>query len=172
MIEVRVGDLASVRADALVRPVRSDGESITAVGRRLEVAAGPAVGSRLQDMGDLPVGGAVITPGGELPTPFLIHTVLQSPEEPVTAPGVRRALVNALRRASEFGIRLLALPPVGVGPGNLDAQEAARILGEVLAEHRQGGEEPRNLLIVVESDYEHQVFGRLASAEEPSSPEA
>lgn len=172
MISVRAGDLSALEADAVVRTVRSDGEAITAVGRRLEVGAGPAVATRLQEMGDLPVGGAVIMPAGDLPADFLIHAVLQSPDEPVTAAGVRRALVNVLRRATGFGIRSLALPPMGVGPGNLDAQEAARIMGEVLASHLQGGEEPRDLLIVVESDYEQQVFGRLMPGEEEPDPGA
>jgi O-acetyl-ADP-ribose deacetylase (regulator of RNase III) len=118
--------------------------------------------ARLQELGDLPVGSAVITPGGDLPASFVIHVVVQSPEEPVTSAGVRRGLVNALRRASEFSIGSVALPPMGVGPGNLDAEEAARVLEDVVSEHLQAGEEPHDLLIVVESEYEMEVFGRLA----------
>ena len=109
------------------------------------------------------MGGAVLTPGGALSASFLIHVVVQSPDEPVTASGIRRGLLNALRRASEFGIASLAFPPVGVGPGNLDVEDAARILQEVLSEHHEGGENPRELLIVVESEYEEEVFGRLIS---------
>lgn len=163
MIEVRRVDLADSALEAVVRPVRSDGEAVTQLGRRLEIAAGPEITERLRELGDLPVGGAVITPGGELPASFLIHVVVQSPEEPVTSSGVRRGLVNALRRASEFGIGQVAFPPVGVGPGNLEIEDAARILNEVLVEHHEGGEKPRDLLIVVESDYEEEVFGRLVS---------
>ncbi|HSR42022.1 MAG TPA: macro domain-containing protein, partial [Longimicrobiales bacterium] len=117
MIRVLRQALADAEAEAVVRPVRSDGEAITGPGRRLEVAAVTDWSARLGEMGDLPVGVAVLTPGGELPASFVIHVVVQSPEEPVTAAGVRRGLVNVLRRASEFGIDSLALPPLGVGPG-------------------------------------------------------
>lgn len=168
MIVVRRQDLAAAAADveAVVRPVRSDGEALTAVGRRLEVAAGPDVVARLREMGDLPVGGALLTPGGDLASSFLVHVVVQAPDEPVTEAGVRRGLVNALRRASELGIASLALAPLGVGAGNLDAEAAARIMEEVVGEHRDSGEPPRTLVIVVESDYEERIFGRLASGEE------
>lgn len=163
MIEIRREDLATTSIEAVVRPIRSDGEAVNQLGRRLEITAGPDLAERLRELGELPVGGAVLTPGGDLPASFVIHVVVQSPDEPVTSSGIRRGLVNALRRASEFGITSLALPPVGMGPGNLEVEEAARILHEILSEHRQGGENPRELLIVVESEYEEEVFGRLIS---------
>lgn len=161
MIEIRREDLATTSIEAVVRPIRSDGEAVNQLGRRLEITAGPELAERLRELGELPVGGAVLTPGGDLPASFVIHVVVQSPDEPVTSSGIRRGLVNALRRASEFGITSLALPPVGMGPGNLEVEEAARVLHEILSEHRQGGENPRELLIVVESEYEEEVFGRL-----------
>lgn len=172
MIAVRRQDLAEAAdgVEAVLRPVRSDGESLNAVGRRLEVAAGADVLARLQEMGELPVGGALLTPGGDLAAPFLIHVVVQGPDEPVTEAGVRRGLMNALRRASEFGIGSMALPPLGVGPGSLDPEAAATLMDEVLGAHRKAGEEPRSLVIVVESDYEKQIFGRLASGEEIPTP--
>jgi len=163
VIEIRREDLATTSIEAVVRPIRSDGEAVNQLGRRLEITAGPDLAERLRELGELPVGGAVLTPGGDLPASFVIHVVVQSPDEPVTSSGIRRGLVNALRRASEFGITSLALPPVGMGPGNLEVEEAARILHEILSEHRQGGENPRELLIVVESEYEEEVFGRLIS---------
>jgi O-acetyl-ADP-ribose deacetylase (regulator of RNase III) len=163
VIEVRREDLSTTTLEAVVRPIRSDGEAVNQIGRRLEIAAGPELAERLRELGEFPVGGAVLTPAGNLSTSFVIHVVVQSPDEPVTPSGVRRGLVNALRRASELGIASLALPPVGMGPGNLDAEDAARILNEVLTEHHEGGENPRELLIVVESEYEEEVFGRLIS---------
>ena len=141
-VRARVGDLAQSDAAAVVRSVRSDGEAITAVGRRLERLAGAAVARRLQGLGDLPVGGAVITPAGELPAQFIIHVVLQSAEEPVTPQTVQRALVNALRRARDLGLETVAFPPVGSGAGNLDSEVAADLLVEVLTTHLRDGDAP------------------------------
>jgi O-acetyl-ADP-ribose deacetylase (regulator of RNase III) len=167
-VRVRLGDLGSSDASAVVRSIRSDGESITAVGRRLEQLAGAALARRLQSLGDLPVGGAVITPAGDLPAQFIIHAVLQSAEEPVTAHTVQRALVNALRRARDLGLESVAFPPVGTGAGNLDAEVAAHLLVEVLTTHLQDGEVPRSFEIFVESAYEQDLYARELSARKPA----
>jgi O-acetyl-ADP-ribose deacetylase (regulator of RNase III) len=160
------GELGESRASAVVRPVRSDGEAITAVGRRLELLAGAAVAERLQALGDLPVGGAVITPAGALAAEFIVHAVLQSAEEPVSALSVQRALVNVVRRARDLGLASVAFPPVGTGAGNLDAEVAARILVEVLRDHLREGADPRSFEIRVESPYEEELFLRLVAATE------
>jgi O-acetyl-ADP-ribose deacetylase (regulator of RNase III) len=159
-LAVRVGDLSESAADAVVRPVRSDGEAITAAGRRLGLAAGELVMQRLQGLGDLPVGGAVITPGGSLPAQFIIHAVLQSVEDPVSAVTVRRALLNVLRRARDLGLSSLALPLLGTGAGNLEAEEAARLLLEALRDHLAHGEDPRSFEVVVDNAYEEGLFAR------------
>ncbi len=146
--------------ECVVRAARSDGASITPVARRVETAAGPDVRRRVEAMGELPVGSAVLTPGGELPVRFLLHVVLQSAQEPVTAAVVQRATGNALARAADFGMAEVALPPLGTHAGNLQAEESARSMGAAIAEHRVRNPTPDSITIVVESDYELDVFER------------
>lgn len=164
MIEVRRGDLADVLTGAVLRPISSEGDPVTPMGRRLEVAAGSDLGSRLDWIGELPVGGAVITPGGNLSAAFVIHVVVQSAVESVSAVGVERALVNGVRRAAEWGVDEVALPPVGLGPGNLDPEEAARIAVKVIRDHLATGEPPSTFTIVVENDFEEQLYFRQVTA--------
>ena len=80
MIEVRLADLAEVQVGAVMRPVSSDFSPVTPAMRRLDQAAGPAVEAQCARMGDLPVGSAVITPGGGLPADFIVHIAVRSPE--------------------------------------------------------------------------------------------
>jgi O-acetyl-ADP-ribose deacetylase (regulator of RNase III) len=167
-LAVRVGELGKSDAAAVVRAVRSDGEAITAAGRRLELLAGETVAQRLQGLGDLPVGGAVITPAGELSAQFIIHAVLQSVEDPVSAVTVRRALVNVLRRARDLGIDSLALPLLGAGAGNLDAEDAARLLVEALRDHLTQDENPRSFEIVVDNSYEQGLFAHEVAGRGPT----
>lgn len=164
MIRVVRDDLARIQVECRIRPARSDGESVSAVGRRLEAAAGPGVMERVQGQGDSPVGTAILTPAGDLPGDFLIHVVLQSAEEGATAAVVRRGLLNALRRAADFGIETVALPPLGLGAGNLEAEESAKVMVEVIRNHVSGGREPLTFEIVVESEFEESVFASLAAA--------
>lgn len=164
MIRIRRGDLRDAVVDAVVRPLDSDGRPVSQAGRRVEVAAGPTLGSRIEDLGGLPVGGAVITPAGELPATFVIHVVDRSREESPSPLTVHRALVNGLRRASEWGVETLAVPPVGLGPGNMEPEDAARVLFDVLREHMDSGAEPRDVTIVVETDFEEELYLRMLSA--------
>jgi O-acetyl-ADP-ribose deacetylase (regulator of RNase III) len=94
--------------------------------------------------------------------------VVRSVDEPVSTHGVERAFRNGLRRLREWGIESVALPPLGTGAGNLDAEDVARIMIEVIQEHTAQFEHPRRFTIVVENDYEEQAFARqLARLELP-----
>ena len=118
-------------------------------------------------MGELPVSSAVLTPGGDLPAGFIIHAVLEGVEEAPSALGIQRALVNGLRRAREWEIASLALPPLGLGAGALDAEGSAQAMIEVLLDHLRDGEPPTELVIVVENPYEEELFRRLVTAAGP-----
>lgn len=160
MIHVALGTLAELPATALLNPVDAHWQAATPVSRRVEMAAGAELEAQRQALGELPVGSAVITSAGELPAQFLIHVVVRSREEPVSPAGIRRGLQNALRRAVEWGIRDLAMPPLGTGAGNLDAEEAAALMLPLLREHLENNDCPAQVSIVVESAYELEAFQR------------
>jgi O-acetyl-ADP-ribose deacetylase (regulator of RNase III) len=152
--------------ECVVRPARSDGASVTPVARRIETAAGPGILHRIEAMGELPVGSAVLTPGGELPVRFILHVVLQSDQEPVTVEAVRRATANALARAADFGIETVAFPPLGTHAGQLESADAAHAMAAAVEEHRLRHERPGDVLVVVESEYDRDVYGRIVGGEQ------
>jgi O-acetyl-ADP-ribose deacetylase (regulator of RNase III) len=160
VIRVVQAKLEEVEADAVARPVGSDGEAVSAAGRRLGLAAGDAVEERLQRLGEMPTGGAFLTPAGTLPARFLVHLVVRSAMEPATHQTIRKALANGLARARDWELASLAIPPLGLGAGNLESEAAAELVVSVLREHLLEKRPPRDLLIVVESEYEELVFGQ------------
>lgn len=162
MIHVLTGVLSEQASEGIVRPIRSDLAPLTHAARDLVAAAGRSVEERLEQLGSLPLGSAVITPAGDLPASFLIHVVTASEDEPETPHSVQRALRNGLRRAADWGLSSLAVPPLGVGAGQLDAEEAARAQIEILVNHLDEGAPPLDLTVVVSGDYEAGLFGRLA----------
>lgn len=165
MIRVVLTDAETLQVEAILRPTTSalDGSSLAS--RQLESAAGPPLAERLQQTDDLPSGAAVITPAGDLDCSFLIHAVVQTPDEPVGEAIVRRALINSLRRAQEWGLTSLGLLPFGIGAGNLDAEASARITAEVLQEHLPAVDTLEEIVIAVSSEYESHAFRtRLAQA--------
>lgn len=171
MIRVVRGDLADSRADGILRPVNASGEAVSAAGVRIEEVVGTGMAERLRDIGEVPVGGATITPGWTLHASYVIHVVVQSPVEVASELTVRLALLNGLRRANDWDLRSLALAPLGVGPGNLETERSAAVLIDVLEEHVRSGLEPQSLDIVVESEYEEGVFRRLVEAAAGGTPD-
>lgn len=161
MIHVVVGELATQEREGIVRPIRSNLTPLTAGARDVITAAGPSVAERLDQLGSLPLGSAIITPGGDLPASFVIHVVTASEDEPETPLSVQRALRNGLRRATDWGLSSLAMPPLGAGVGRMDPEEAARAQVEILANHLAEGLPPLDLTIAVGGEYEAEVFGRL-----------
>ncbi len=160
MITLRLGDLCDASTEALVRETVSDGSSRTMVGRRTEMRLGPEVLQRVERMGEMPIGTAVLTPGGDLNAAFVLHLVVTSFEEPITLESVERSLRNGLRRLTDFGIGSLSLPPLGLGVGNLDAEGTAEMLVQVLNAHLLGDDAPGEIEIVVENDFEQEIFQR------------
>jgi O-acetyl-ADP-ribose deacetylase (regulator of RNase III) len=161
VIRVVVGELAAQTAEGLLRPVRTDMAPVSAASRDIARAAGEQLEERLARLGTLPLGGAVLTPGGNLAAGFLIHVVVMSEEEPQTSITVQRALRNGLRRATDWGLASLAMPPLGLGVGTTDPEGAARALVEILFNHLDEGARPLDLSIVVGSKYESELFEAL-----------
>jgi O-acetyl-ADP-ribose deacetylase (regulator of RNase III) len=155
VIEVRTDDLAFVAADAIARPVDAELHATTPLMRRLEVAR------HLRVNEPLAVGSAVVTPAGELGVELLIHGVVSSDTEPVSRTSVRQAVSSALQRAADWGIEHLALTPFGLGAGNLDIEESAEIIADVVRHHRQTAKRPSTITVVVETTFEQDVFERL-----------
>ncbi len=167
MIELRIGELADAREAAVLRPIDAAWAAVTPATRRLELAAGAALAEQCRRLGELPVGSATITGAGELAAEFMVHVVVRSVDEPVTPSGVRRGLVNGLRRLTEWGIESVAMPPLGVGAGNLDAEESARIMVPAILEHSLTNAWPQRVVIVVESEYELDSFRRIVADPSP-----
>jgi O-acetyl-ADP-ribose deacetylase len=158
VIRVVQGDIASTTVEAVLRPVSAEWNAVTPAMRRLELAAGATVEAQCRAVGELPVGSAVITSAGELSARFMIHVVVRSVDEQVTEHGVRRGLQNGLRRLAEWGIREVAMPPLGTGAGNLDADESAALIIPILREQLLAGGPPSEFHIYVDSDYDREVF--------------
>ena len=158
MIRVRIDDLAFFDGEAIVRPVNEDLGAPTPLLRRLEVAAGSELHDKIRLQEPLPVGAAVVTSAGQLSTQLLVHAVVMSRTEPVTSDSVRRALRSALQRVESWQIRQIAIPPFGLGAGNLEIEESARVMLGVIAQHLDGARFPEEITLVAETPDEERAL--------------
>ena len=163
MIDVRVEDLAFYAGDAIIRPATATLGATTPLLRRLELAGGKALLDTLVVSEPLAVGSAVVTGAGDLPVGLLVHAIVSSPTERVSRDGVRRAFRSALERALTWQIAELAVPPLGLGAGNLDIDESALVMADELARHFSSAAYPRRVSIIAETaDEAHALEGAIA----------
>ena len=150
MIHVLVDDLASIQADAVVRPAdEALGPTSPAIAR-LDERAGPRFAEQRRVSSTLKAGSAVVTGSGDLAAPFVLHVVVRDPEMQTGRDVVRRALVSAWQRATDWELGTIAAPLVGAESGQLTIEEAATLLAETFPATGQGF--PSELTIVVDGD--------------------
>ena len=157
-IEIKLDDLAFFEGEAIARPVNAMLGATTPVMRKLERAAGAAFADKVRPREPLPVGAATVTKAGELAVELMIHGVVSSDDEPVTRDTVRLALMSAMQRAVAFQIREIAVAPFGLGAGNLDIEDAADVMLEVLTAHMRHAAYPTHIMIFAETEFEEQVL--------------
>ena len=155
MIQVIVDDLAVTQADAVVRPADETLQPVTPAMSRLDEQAGPRFAEQRRLTSPLKAGAAVVTGSGDLTAPFVLHVVIRDSDSGVGREVVRRALVSAWQRATDWELGTIATPLVGAGAGQLTLEEAATLLAETFPPGPGGC--PSELHIVVERDADKEL---------------
>jgi O-acetyl-ADP-ribose deacetylase len=154
VIRVIVDDLAALAVDAVVRPADASLDPVTAAASRIDGLAGDRFVVQRRISMPLEAGAAVVTGSGELAADYVVHAVILDANAPVGREVVRRALIAAWQRASDWGFATLAAPLVGAGAGQLSVEESATLLAETFP--RAAGC-PAELRIVVAGEAEREV---------------
>jgi O-acetyl-ADP-ribose deacetylase (regulator of RNase III) len=149
VITVVVDDLASLQVDAVLRPADESLAPLAPSASRLDQIGGPPFADQHRVSSPLEAGAAVVTGGGNLAAPFVIHVVIRDAASPVARKTVRRALVSAWERAGVWGLGRIATPLVGADGGQLSLEESATLLVETFP-RSAGADAPSELCIVVE----------------------
>lgn len=152
MIHVLVDDLAGIKADAILRPAdQALGPTSPAISR-VDERAGPRFADQRRVSSGLKAGSAVVTGSGDLAAPFVLHVVIRDLEVQTGRDVVRRALVSAWQRATDWELGTIAAPLVGADTGQLSVEDAVTLLAETFPSGTQRF--PSELTIVVEQDAE------------------
>ncbi len=152
MITVVVDDLAFIEADAVLRPSDERLGALSPAITRLDRQAGERFAALRTVQSPLRAGAAVVTGGGDLTAPFVVHLVLQDELESGDRGTVQRALRSAWQQAAAWQLERLATPLVGAGPGRLSDEESAELLAASFAEAGARGAGAQSLTIVVDRE--------------------
>lgn len=133
MIEVYLGDITKIKADAIVNAANTSLLGGGGVDGAIHRAGGKAILEECQKIrnkqGGCRVGEAVITTGGNLPAKFIIHTVGpvwnngKSNEEDL----LTSAYINSLKLALDNPIQTIAFPNISTGIYHFPKIKAAQI---------------------------------------------
>lgn len=158
-IDVWQGEIAELEVDAILVPANESLFMTTPVGRAVRLRAGESVERAAVDQGPVEAGTALVTGGGQLATPYLIHVVGVGHDLKPDAERLARAIDAALQLAARMGLSRLALAPIGTERGVFDPDGAAAALAGVLAARGNAGETlPDSLVVAVTTPAEATAY--------------
>ena len=126
-IELWNGDICDLEVDAIVNAANLSLWMSTGVGGALKRAGGDAIEFAAVRQAPVPLGGAIVTPAGNLAAKWVIHAVSLDRERRTSGPVIDAAVRSAIARAREIGATSVAFPALGTGVGGFPLEEAARI---------------------------------------------
>ncbi|MFN3471172.1 MAG: ADP-ribose-binding protein [Aquificaceae bacterium] len=152
-IEVLLGSLLEVEADAIVNPANSYGYMGGGVAGVIKRAGGEEIEREAIEKAPIPVGSAVITTAGRLPFKGVIHApTMEEPAMETTEEKVRKAVRASLHLADKLGFESIAMPGMGTGVGRLPKDVAGRAMIEEIRAFK-----PVNLKKVILVDLDSQM---------------
>jgi O-acetyl-ADP-ribose deacetylase (regulator of RNase III) len=133
-IEIVVGNIVrQPDVDALLNSANANLRFGSGVAGAIHTAAGPELEQYCHRYSPIELGEAVVTPGFQLPNPFVIHARAASyinddhPEKYLD-----HAVGQSLHVAKEAGIKTLAMPAIGTGVFKFPPELAAEIIVKAL----------------------------------------
>ncbi len=174
------GDITSVDADAIINSANNDLLLGGGVSGAISRIAGPAVQEECHKIGTIPLGTAAATTAGNLKAQWIIHAAVNPLGLWADAKSVRNAMRASLVKASELGVKRLAMPALGTGTGALPVARCADIILEEVLKHCEGDQTSLEEVTFVLYDekpfaifderYRIKVLGEAPPPEPPPDP--
>jgi O-acetyl-ADP-ribose deacetylase len=167
MIELHLGDITKVKADAIVNAANTSLLGDGGVDGAIHRAGGSAILDECvairNRQGGCKVGEAVITTAGKLPARYVIHTVGpvwnkgQSGEEALLA----QAYANSLKLAVKHNIRSIAFPNISTGIYHFPKRRAAEIALHTIQDFLAGSDDIDSVLLVCFDQENYDIYKEL-----------
>ncbi|SOZ34690.1 O-acetyl-ADP-ribose deacetylase [Cupriavidus neocaledonicus] len=163
-LQVVHGDITRMEVDAIVNAANSGLLGGGGVDGAIHGAGGPAIMEACRAIrdaqGGCPTGEAVLTTGGRLPAPYVIHAV-----GPVWHGGgqgedeqLANAYRNSIRLAAQHHLRTLAFPNISTGIYGFPRERAADIAIAAVREALAGAPEIEQVTFVCFDDENYRLY--------------
>jgi O-acetyl-ADP-ribose deacetylase (regulator of RNase III) len=158
-IDLIEGDIASVKADAIVNAANNHLWMGAGVAGALKRAGGEEIEREAIKLGPIAVGDVATTGPGKLSARHVIHAAVMGQDLIPTGDSIRKATRNALRVADELGLESIAFPALGTGVGGFALDKCAAIMASEVRALR-----PVHLRRVIFVLYGHAAFDAFSHA--------
>jgi O-acetyl-ADP-ribose deacetylase (regulator of RNase III) len=164
-IDVWQGEVAELEVDAIIVPANESLFMTSPLARSVKRLAGESVELEAVRQGPVESGTAVVTGGGRLAAPYLIHAVAIGHELRGDPARLQGALDAAFTMAARLSLPRVAMTPIGLERGAFTPAEAAAQLMDVIERRsRQGEQLPASLVIAVGNPEDAAAFRSASEA--------
>ncbi len=160
-IRLLESDITALEVDAITNAANDHLWMGTGVAGAIKRAGGEEIEREAIALGPIPVGEAVVTGGGKLRARHVVHAAVMGQDLRTDAEKIRRATTNALRRASDLGLRSLALPAFGTGVGGFSLQRCAEVMLAEIESHLRAGSSLEEVLLALRGHDAYVEFARV-----------
>ncbi len=157
-IELIQGDITESETDAIVNAANSELILGGGVAGAIRKKGGPAIQEQCDVIGHCPVGGAVVTSGGDLRAKYVIHAVGPRWGEGDEETKLRNATRNALQCADETGIISITFPAISTGIFGFPLDLAAKTMLRSVRDYLSGSTAIRKVIFALFDEKSVKVF--------------
>jgi O-acetyl-ADP-ribose deacetylase len=136
-LELIEGDITDQDTDAIVNAANTHLQLGSGVAGAIRTKGGPSIQRECDDIGHCPVGGAVITGGGNLRARQVIHAVGPFGSDPNADEDLATATRNSLKVAEKNSLKSIAFPAISTGVFGYPIDKCARIMLSTAIKHLQ-----------------------------------
>ncbi len=137
-IELVQGDITESDTDAIVNAANSQLILGAGVAGAIRTKGGPSIQEECNAIGHCPVGGAVITSGGNLKVRHVIHAVGPRQGEGDEEAKLKTATLNSLKVADQNHLKSITFPAISTGIFGFPLDACARIMLTTTKEYLTG----------------------------------
>jgi len=143
------GDITTERTDAIVNPANSLLVMGGGVAGAIRKVGGQAIEDEAVGKGPVEIGKAIETAAGRLQARFVIHApTMRRPAQRTNAEAIHAATKAALKKASDLGLRSVAVPGMGTGVGGVDPTDASNSMVQAIRDHVDGGTSLTEIILI------------------------